>query len=63
MATENQGAARDVLYAAIEKTVNNGELDELFIADKARALRELATAYRLVAGGPQPGSVTVQNQS
>lgn len=50
--------AEDALYTAIANTVKEVEQGGNYRV-KATALRDLAAAFRHVAGGPQPGQTQV----
>lgn len=61
MSTFTYSAAQEALYAEIERQTKELEsLDAGALID-AEVLTNLATAFRLVNGGPQPGSSTVVN--
>lgn len=49
-------AAEKSLYEAITKAVNELENSDYVAYEHAGQIRDLAAAYRLVSGGPQPGS-------
>lgn len=51
-------AAREALYTHIVSTLGEAE-NVLGAAQRASAIKDLAIAYRLLAGGTQPGSSLV----
>lgn len=57
----DQSSTRTALYGAI--TTEIGNLSKInSTAGRARALADLAIAYRYVAGGPQPGSASATGE-
>lgn len=57
--SEARNAAQTALFAAITETVTKTSESGVNSLQRAHALKELAFVYRLVVGGPQPGSVEV----
>lgn len=57
MSDEKKFAAQDAIFDAVAKLV--ADVDKKFDNPqvKAKSLRDLAFAYRLAAGGAQPGSL------
>ena len=53
----NKAAAQKSLFTEIQKLTDEVGAGGLHANPKATALRDLALAYRLVAGGPQPGGI------
>ena len=57
MASQQQ--AKDAIFTSIESTAKN-LLTEYSSREAAPGLRDLAYAWRALAGGSQPGSVSVE---
>jgi hypothetical protein len=55
-----QSETKEALFAAIEKTTQEALEVNAHLNVRAAALRDLALAYRYVAGGTQPGSSVVE---
>lgn len=58
MARESYLAAQTAIYKAIADVIKDSE--DFAPGPRAEVLRDVAYAFRLTAGGPQPGSVEVE---
>jgi hypothetical protein len=58
MATQRE--AMEALFTAIATAAEQVNGSGLNAASKARAIADIAVAYRYVSGGAQPGSVSVE---
>lgn len=58
-----QTATQEAIFADIRRVLESGDIAKQGAFRQGEIIRELALAFRYAAGGPQPGSVNVENNS